>query len=280
MDRTSWVTGVGEVGEGRITVRGYHLEEMIRGLPFSAVVYLTIRGELPNPNQARVMDAVLSAIVEHGFYSPTTAAARIVASTSPESIVRGLTAGLLTIGSVTVSPQHSAELINEATALHREQGLSPGDAAVQVAKRLVAEQRRMPGLGHPLHPEGDPRAAALRDVARANGVWGLGADMFAHIADTYCTKIGRQLPVNIDGMLACVMNELGFEPLEMPGVAAISFMPGLIAHTVEEIESGLKLRVVDGDYTGPSPRSLPATGAYWTGRGPASASADSGTGSA
>jgi citrate synthase len=262
-DRTSWATAVGDVGEGTITVRGYPLEDLIRRLPYSAIVYLTIRGEIPTPAQTRVMDAVLGSIVEHAFYSPTTVAARMIASTTPESVIPGVAGSLLTIGSVTVSPQHSAELMTSAIALQEREGLTAEQAAEATVDAIISDRRRMPGMGHPLHPEGDPRAIALKDVAVANGVWGPSASIFERMTEIFCAKTGRQLPINIDGMLACVMTELGFAPLEMPGVAAISFMPGLIAHAVEEIDSGRKLRVVEGAYTGPAPRAVPDF-EYWS----------------
>jgi citrate synthase len=91
----------------------------------------------------------------------------------------------------------------------------------------------------------------------ANGIWGEYSSAYESMVKIYCAKTGRTLPVNIDGMLGCVLTELGFTPLQMPGIAAISFMPGLIAHGTEEIEQGLKLRVVEGDYIGPAPRTLP-----------------------
>ena len=69
-------------------------------------------------------------------------------------------------------------------------------------------------------------------------------------------RSGRNLPVNIDGMLGCVLTELGFTPVEMPGVAAISFMPGIVAHCVEEVTSPPTLRVADGLYTGEPTRHL------------------------
>jgi citryl-CoA lyase len=264
-DRTNWTTGVGDVGHGTITVRGYPLADLIRTMPFSAVVYLTIRGELPSAPQIRVMDAVLCAIVEHGFYAPTTVAARMIASASPESIMSGLAGSLLTIGSITVSPQHSAELMRDAVERADGDGVDLDVAACLVVDDLIAHRRRMPGVGHPLHPDGDPRAIALREVAQANEVWGRQSTAFEWMAADYCAKTGRRLPINVDGMLGCVLAELGFRPIEMPGVAAISFMPGLIAHATEEIAEGLKLRVVEGDYTGPPPRSIPNDIGYGSG---------------
>jgi citryl-CoA lyase len=97
-------------------------------------------------------------------------------------------------------------------------------------------------------------------------VWGAHAQVFELMVGEYCERVGRILPINVDGMLACVLAELGFAPVEMPGVAAISFMPGLIAHAVEEITGSRKLRVVDGAYVGPGPRALPPDLGYGVGQ--------------
>lgn len=104
---TEWSTAIGEVRHGIINVRGYRLSDIIQNLTFSEAIYLTIRGNLPDKNENRVFNAVLCAILEHGFYAPTTVATRVVASTNPENIIPALSAGLSTVGSVTVSPQHT-----------------------------------------------------------------------------------------------------------------------------------------------------------------------------
>lgn len=258
MPEQAWTTAVSDVAHGVISVRGYALEDIIRHLTFGDATFLTIRGELPTPGQSRVMDAALSAILEHGFYAPTTLAARTVASASRESVIPGVAAGLLTIGSITVSPQHTAEII----AIVGDQ-VAAGDSVAEAVDRYVSDlleqRRRMPGLGHPLHPEGDPRAIALQEVAKANGAWGERAEFYMATKDEYLRRTGRSLPVNIDGMLGCVLSELGFRPLEMPGIAAISFMPGIIAHCVEEILAPPTLRVADGTFTGNEPRHLPGS---------------------
>lgn len=255
MPEQTWTTAVGEVGHGVINVRGYPLADIIGELTFADATFLTIRGELPTPAQSRVMQAALVSILEHGFYAPTTLAARTVASAAPESVIPGLAAGLLTIGSITVSPQHSAEVIAEIEA-----AVAGGETVESAVDAYVTgmqqARRRMPGIGHPLHPEGDPRAMALQTVAEREGLWGQRASYYLAARDEYMRRIGRSFPVNVDGMLGCVLSELGFRPLEMPGIAAISFMPGIIAHCVEEILAPPTLRIADGTYIGPHTRSL------------------------
>jgi citrate synthase len=250
-----WSTEISDVGFHRINIRGYPLEEIIRNLTFTEVVYLTIRGELPSKSHARVLDAILCGIVDHGFFAPTGVATRVVASANPENIIPGVIGGLLTVGSVTVSPQDTAQLILEAWKIKEERGLSKEETAERVVEDARTKKKRIPGLGHPLHPTGDPRAIALEEVAKKNGVWSEKAELYKAIHMIFVT--GKELPINIDGMMGCVLTEMGFDPKEMAGIAALSYMPGIIAHAVEETRETVRLRAVDGEYTGIASRELP-----------------------
>lgn len=251
-----WESSITDVGFHKINIRGYPLEDIIRKLSFTEVVYLTIRGELPTEKQKRVMDAVLCGIIDHGLFAPTALAARIIASATPESIMPGVAGALLTVGSVTVSPQDTAELIEEALRMVNDEGLSKEAAAHKIVEEHIALKKRVPGLGHPLHPAGDPRAAALKEVVLQNGMWGEKGEIYEEIVKAFKGATGKSLPINIDGMMGCVLSELGFAPKEMAGIAALSFMPGIIAHTIEESRT-IKLRVAESKYTGVPERRLP-----------------------
>ena len=249
-------SAITDVGFHKINVRGYPLADIIRKLTFTETIFLTIRGELPTEKQRRVMDAVLCGIVDHGLFAPTSLATRVVASAAPDSIMPGIAAGMLTVGAVTVSPQDTAVVIEEALKMIKDEGLSREEAARKIVEAHKAKRKRMPGLGHPLHPTGDPRAIAIKEVAVENGVWGEKGDIYEEIHRAFTEMTGKEFPINIDGMMGCVLSELGFLPKEMAGVAALSFMPGMIAHAVEESET-IKLRVAACEYTGVPERGLP-----------------------
>ncbi len=249
-------SAITDVGFHRINVRGYPLADIIRKLTFTETVFLTIRGELPTEKQRRVMDAVLCGIVDHGLFAPTGLATRVVASAAPDSIMPGIAAGMLTVGAVTVSPQDTAVIIEEAFKMVKDEGLSKKEAARKIVEDHKDKRKRMPGLGHPLHPTGDPRAIAIKEVAVENGMWGEKGEIYEEIHRAFIEMTGKELPINIDGMMGCVLSELGFLPKEMAGVAALSFMPGMIAHAVEESET-IKLRVAECKYTGVPERKLP-----------------------
>ncbi|MFQ5610563.1 MAG: citryl-CoA lyase [Anaerolineae bacterium] len=258
-----WRTAISYVAPQKVLIRGYPIEEICEHLTYAEMCWLTIRGELPTQAQARVMDALLCCMPDHQFVASHTPAARFTASAFPESPIPGIASAVLTMGSNTVSPQESAKIILAACELMESEGLSKEDAAREMIKRYLAAGRRIPGLGHPTHKHDDMRASALRRVTEAQGLWGEKCQVYECIHRAFIETTGKSLPINIDGMMAAVMTELGFDPLEMAGIGALSVLPGVIAHVVEEIREGVPLRIIPDElgsqYTGQPERHLPHT---------------------
>jgi citrate synthase len=256
-----WRTAISFVGPHKLLIRGYPIEEIIERLTFAETLFLTIRGELPTRAQGRVLDAALCSIPAHQWVAAHLLAAAVTASASPESPIPGIASGILTMGSVTVSPQHTAELIDRGRAIRDSEHLNPEGVADRLVKAYLEEGRLLPGLGHPNHKDFDPRAVALAAVAKREGVWGDSCELYACVHQRFVETTGKRLPINIDGMLACVLGDMGFSPHEMAGIAATAAMPGIVAHVVEEIESGVPLRIVPDElgsrYVGPAERHVP-----------------------
>jgi citryl-CoA lyase len=258
-----WKTGVAEVGAGELRIRGYRAEDIIANLSYAETLYLTVRGEIPTPAQGRVMDAVLCAAADHGLISVHAATARFVASAQPDNPVPAIAAAALCAGDVTISPQASATNIERGIAMVAA-GTSAADAAQEIIEDYLGRRRPVPGLGHPNHKRNDPRAAALRKVAEDEGVWGEGGQFYDHIHRQFMAMKNVQLAMNIDGVFAATMWDLGFTPRQMPGIAVLAVMPGIIAHVDEEMTSGVPMRVIpDSEYTGAPARAL--AGGQWSG---------------
>jgi len=223
-------------------------------------LYLTLRGELPAKEETRLFNAVLCSITDHQFVASTAPAARFAASAFPDSPIPGIAAGILTMGSYTVSPQDSAGFINESHEMMVSRDLSIEDAAIQIVAECLKSKRRIPGFGHPTYRKVDPRSEALKKVARECGFWGEKSQIYEAVHKEFVRVTGKEIPLNIDGMMACVLNEMGFDPLEMAGIAAVSYMCGIIAHVVEEIKEGVPLRIIPPEhgavYTGPDERHI------------------------
>ena len=70
---------------------------------------------------------------------------------------------------------------------------------------------------------------------------------------------GKALPINVDGAIAAILCELGFEPSLMNGLFMIARVPGLVAHVTEEQSRMRPMRKIDPVnhvYDGPEARSL------------------------
>lgn len=238
-----WRTKISYADDKECIIRGYTQEDIIDNLTYTETLYLTLRGELPTKDETRVFDAILNCIPDHMFIAANTPAARYVASAFPDSPIPGIAAGVLSFGSYTGSPQDSADLINESYEMMKSENLSKEEVAKKVVAKAIAAKKRIPGFGHPFYAS-DPRATALQKVAKENGIWGEKSELYEAIHAEFVKVSGKAIPINVDGMMACVMNEMGFDPLEMAGIAVVSAMCGILSHVVEEIKEGVPLRII------------------------------------
>ena len=252
-----WKTKISKVGPGEILIQGYPLEELIGVLSFTEVMFLTLRGELPSEREAKMLDALLCAIVDHQFIDSTIPAARFAASASWE-ILPSIAAGVCAMGRNTVSPQDTGSLIEAGMKLMKGENLSREEAAKRMVEQYRKEGKRIPGLGHPTHRDYDPRAKRLHEIAERLGF--VGEKLLFYEACQKEVAKKKFLPINVDGMMAAIMCEMGFDPLEMAAIGAVSHMPGLIANVIEEIKEEPPLRTVPeeiSEYIGAPKRALP-----------------------
>jgi citryl-CoA lyase len=251
-------TTISDVEDGRVLIRGYSHEDVIGRVPYASAAYLTIIGRLPSDAEAQLVDAMLTSLLDHGFVAATVSAARYAASGNPE-FIPAVAAGLLGAGRNTLSPQHSYELIRQARRIRDENGWDDQRTARAVVEKARAEGRRLPGLGHPVHREGDFRATVLFNLARELGLAGDATELFTAIHEEFVRQTGKHvIPINIDGCLACLGMDLGFSAQQTVALAVLAVLPGLMAHVIEEIEDGVPLRFIeDGEYVGAEYRPLP-----------------------
>lgn len=249
-------TEISVVEPGRVLIRGYSHAEIIGRLPYASAAYLTLVGRLPTEPEARLVDAILTSLLDHGWVASTITAARYIASGNPQ-LIPAVAGGILAAGQNTLSPADSFGLL-EAVARRREESrLSTADAARVTVERLIAGRRRVPGLGHPVHKASDFRSDVLFTLARELGLAGESVVMFEAVRTATQQVTGRLLPINIDGCLACLGRDLGLSANQVVGLAILAVLPGLIAHAIEEIEAGVPLRHIgDGRYSGHGYRPL------------------------
>lgn len=255
-----WVTKISKVVPGNCFIRGYPHGEVIENLSYGEALFLTLKGRLATDREERMLNAILNALTEHQFDAGTVTTARHIVSGNPQ-LIPGMAGALLVIGEHTTQPQDAADLINNALETQKKEGLTIEEVAGRIVGEYRQAKKRFPGFGHPLHREGDYRTTSLRKVAEKIGYIGEKVKMYEAIHKEFVKVTGKtNIPINVDGMMACLMLEMGFDPIEMTGISALSVLPGIIAHAIEEINDGKLIRVPPKeltDYVGEEERHLP-----------------------
>jgi citrate synthase len=232
-------TWIGSSTPDSITVAGRDLPDEIMGrLSLTDLAYLLITKREPSASETRMLDAVLVSLADHGL-TPSALSARLTHTGAPEAIQASVAAGLLGAGSVFLGPAgDTAEFLAAALAGVED----PDDATLRtVAEAAVAERRaaglRVPGLGHPVHREVDPRTPRLYALAEEEGVLGPHLRLLQAVADLHEEVSGRHLAVNGAGAAGAALVDLGLPPHVVRGFVLIGRTAGLVAHLAEETET-------------------------------------------
>ncbi|MGH3373851.1 MAG: citryl-CoA lyase, partial [Actinoallomurus sp.] len=175
---------------------------------------------------------------DHGF-TPTAIAARLTYLSAPDSVQGALAAGLLGGGSrfLGVTEDTGRFLAGVLAGA----GDPPGDESGwdALAERAVADRKNagefVPGLGHPVHKEGDPRTPVILDIAREEGLYGPHLALFEAVGRVHPRILGKRLPLNGAGVSGAALADLGL-PLELlRGTVLLARCAGLLGHIAEEI---------------------------------------------
>ena len=232
-------TWIGGATRDEITVAGRDLPAEIMGkLTLTELAYLLVTRREPTPAQTRVLDAVLVSLADHGL-TPSALAARLTYTGAPEAIQGAVAAGLLGAGSVFLGPAgDTAQFLFDALQADGAPA-NPDDAQLtRIAEAAVdarrAEGARVPGLGHPVHKDVDPRTPRLYAIAAEEGLLGTHLRLLERVGEVNERRSGKHLPVNGAGAGGAALVDLGLPPSSARGMVLIARTAGLVAHLVEE----------------------------------------------
>jgi citrate synthase len=229
-------TRLGRAEGDRVLVRGHDLTgELLGTTTFADMVGLILLDRQPTPAEARMLDALLVVLVEHGLVKPVVAA-RFVYSNAPESLQAAVAASLLGAGSRHLgSSEWAARYLQEALG-----SAAADEPLAAVADRVVdehdARRERVAGIGHRTHPGGDPRAVRLLEIARETGTYGRHCELLELVAAEAGRRRGRPLPPNVTGAIAAIASDLGFRWQITRAFALIGRTLGALGHIQEEMD--------------------------------------------
>lgn len=248
-----WSTAIIDMEPGRIALRGSPIEDLIGNLGFAEVIWLMVRGDRPDPAQARLFEAALVSAVDHGPQAPSIAAARM-------AVTCGLPLNNAMASAVNMLGDVHGGAGEQAVELYQHVQEHGGSVPEALATWTARHGKIVPGFGHRFHTPKDPRAPRLmklvEEAVKAGAVKGAYSKIAQEIEETLAGQKGRPIPMNIDGATAVIYAELGFAAPLARGLFCLSRSVGILAHAWEQTTQG-------GRNKGPTPPEY-----RWTYTGP------------
>jgi citrate synthase len=253
-DERAYGTALGTSDADHINLLGRDLAEDLMGqVGFGELAFWLVTLRRPTAGEVRVFESVLVALADHGF-TPTAIAARLTYLSAPDSLQGALAAGLLGGGSrfLGVTEDCGAYLHDVITSV--DGALPTDDAgwdalALAAVHRTRAAGRFVPGLGHPVHKQGDPRTPTLIRIATEEGTYGPHLTLFEAIGRVHDQVLGRTLPLNGAGVCGAALADLGLPVELLRGFALLARTAGLLGQLAEERRHPIGMAVyreVDG----------------------------------
>ncbi|TCC24967.1 citryl-CoA lyase [Kribbella speibonae] len=253
-----WSTGISDIQPGVIRFHGYPVEQLIGGVTFPQMIWLMVRGELPTPGEARLLEQTLVAAVDHGPQAPSIAAARMAASCGL-ALNNAIATGVNLLGDIHGGAgQQCVQLLYDLRSTV-DAGTDPETATRQLVASYKERKAYVPGFGHRFHPH-DPRRDPL--IAAAQQAVADGTITGRHLEVALALESAlAPIPMNVDGATAIIYAELGLPAELARGLFILSRSVGLLAHAREQQQEPTRIKgplpkSVIPTYTGHPPRSL------------------------
>ena len=234
-------TALGASSLHRITLLGQDLADDVMGeVGFGELAFWLATQRRPSRGETRVFEAVLAALADHGF-TPTAIVTRLTYLSAPDSVQGALAAGLLGGGSRFLGvTEDCGHFLHHVLATVDE--LPTDDAgwdalALATVRREREAGRFVPGLGHHVHKEGDPRTPRLMQIATEESVFGQHLALFAAIGRVHPDVLGRTLPLNGAGVCGAALADLGLPMPLLRAFALLARTAGLIGQLAEELRT-------------------------------------------
>ncbi len=254
-----WITKITKVEPNHLVTRGYRQEDLIGKIPYPSVVYLLLKGELPSKEHGRMIDAILTACIDHGVTPPSAMASRVVAS-GDVPLPTAVAAGVLSIGDAHGGAiEKGAKFLQEGITRMKNEDKTIDEFAKILVSESREQKKRILGFGHRVHTS-DPRTKRLFSLADELNIARGHISLSKAIEKELEIQTGKKLPINVDGAIAAIISDMGFDWRLGKGFFLLGRVAGLTAHVYEEQTEQKPMRkmfTTECEYDGSEERDLP-----------------------
>jgi citryl-CoA lyase len=231
-----WKTAITNVNSGQEIIRGQSHNKLALEKSFTEVIFLILKGDLPTEKEVKMMNTILVEMIDHGPGTASALVTRVVASTNT-TLYSSVAAGTLALG----GSRHGGALGGAAKFF--TENINAQDLPGLLVE-LKSKKKYVPGFGHKVLKV-DNRAETLLKIAKENGFFGKYSEFAIRVKEELNKTSSKPLPLNMDGANAAILLDMGFSQKLIDGFFIIARTPGLVAHAIEEAESGEGIRRLD-----------------------------------
>ncbi len=219
---------------------------------FSDVIYKAFTGNSTvNNKEAQLLEAMITACVDHGI-TPPSAQATLIASSTRAAYEVAVAHGVGAItdvhgGAGTKAARFFDECLNSYS----------GDIS-KIINQYSQKKKRIAGLGHRIH-KSDPRKDILWSLADKSGISGDSVKLSKEVSQIFKNVSGKNLPINVDGVIGAIVADFGLDISMAKAIFIFGRVAGLSAHYYEEINTQPKMRKIifhEAKYAGPDTRAV------------------------
>ncbi|MBI2021954.1 hypothetical protein HYS93_03730 [Candidatus Daviesbacteria bacterium] len=187
---------------------------------FSQIIFELLSEKEPSKDQLNIFELILNLSIDHG--SDTPSAQKVIEEARKgETISEAVAEGIEQI-----NDSHGGAGENLMKILYQLK--SDNITAEQLVSQKLQAEERLPGFGHRIYKEEDPRAKLILDKLREVSLGTEYLDLAKNLERELNIQSGKKLPLNIDGAIAVVLCSFGWEPILGKAVFLIARTPGLV----------------------------------------------------
>jgi citrate synthase len=251
---------------GRVTkyfalILGNHklLDNLPENTTFLNAIYRAFVGEAsPDPRKARLLEAMISACVDHGVTPPSAQTTLLLASARAEFEV-ALAGGVQAITDVHGGAgAKAAEFFLNIIKNARAKNIVLDESTFELVDNASRSGQRIQGLGHRIHTQ-DPRRDILWKLAEEADEAKECVKISKMLSKIFHQVKGMALPINVDGVIGAITADMGMKPILAKAIFIFGRIVGLAAHYFEEIQTQSPMRRIVFEqvkYNGPTIRHI------------------------
>lgn len=186
---------------------------------FASMVFELLSEKVPSKVEETIFELILNLSIDHGSDTPS-AQATIEAAKEGKTISDAVAAGVTEINDVHGGAQEQLMEI-----LYRIQS---SEFRVQnLVEEFLKEGKRIPGFGHRIYKEKDPRAELILEKMKEAVMGEEFIKIALELKNELENQAGKSLPLNIDGVISVALCSFGWDPKLGKAVFIIARTPGL-----------------------------------------------------